>query len=93
MGGLTPTGLPMTLVSPADCARLPTLERMARRVSEQIDSCQNEQSLDRLCRCLQSLLAEISELESVEMASKADEIARRRDARRAGRVKGRGASA
>ncbi|WP_156675121.1 hypothetical protein [Mycobacterium sp. E2989] len=47
-------------------------------------------NLDRLCAGLRATLAEVAELEVVEGVSAADEIARRRDARRAGRAKGRG---
>jgi hypothetical protein len=83
----------MTLVSPANCDRLPTLKRMAARLAEQIDDCDNAQNLDRSCARLQSVMAEFAELEVVEGQSAADEIARRRSARRAGRAKGRGGAA
>jgi outer membrane murein-binding lipoprotein Lpp len=63
-------------------------------LAEQIDSCCNEQSLDRLCARLQSVMGEVAELEVGAASSAADQIAARRSARRAGRVKGRrGASA
>jgi hypothetical protein len=90
MPGKTPTGADMTLVSPADCDRLPTLKRMAARLAEQIDDCDCAQSLDRLCARLQSVMGEVAELEVVEGATAADMIAARRQARRAGRAKGRG---
>jgi hypothetical protein len=94
MPGTNPLGQPMTLVSPADCVRLPTLRRLASRLAEEVDSCNNQQNLDRLAARLQSLLAEIAELEVVDGAGAADEIARRRQARRAGRAtKGRCGSA
>jgi hypothetical protein len=94
MPGKTPTGADMTLVSVADCDRLPTLKRMAARLAEQIDACDNAQNLDRLCARLQSVMGEVAELEVVASAGAADMIAARRNARRAGRAKGRrGASA
>jgi hypothetical protein len=66
MPGKTPTGEDMTLVSVADCDRLPTLKQMAARLSEEVDACNNAQNLDRLCARLQSVLAEVAELEVVE---------------------------
>jgi hypothetical protein len=93
MPGKTPTGADMTLVSVVDCDRLPTLKRMAARLAEQIDDCDNAQNLDRLCARLQSVMAEVAELEVGEGAAAADMIAARRNARRAGRSKGRGGAA
>lgn len=83
MPGKRPDGLDMTLVSPADCVRLPTLHRMAHRLAEQIDDCDNAQNLDRLCARLQSVMSQIDALSPPDEGSPADEIRRRRLARRA----------
>lgn len=50
MPGKTPLGADMTLVSLADCDRLPALRRMAARLAEQIDACDNAQFGPALCR-------------------------------------------
>jgi hypothetical protein len=64
-----------------------TLRRMRDRLAEEIDACDSQANLERMCARLSALLAEIDELDLHSTPSAADQ------ARRAGRAKGRGGAA
>jgi hypothetical protein len=70
-----------------------TLRRMRDRLAEEIDACDSQANLERMCARLSALLAEIDELDLQSTPSAADQIAQRRQARRPGRAKGRGGAA
>ena len=89
MPGKTPLGVPMTLVSMQTSDRLRTLERLRDRIAEEIDATDSAHHVERLAARLTAVLAEIDALPGDEMGA-ADQIAARRQARRAGRAKGRG---
>jgi hypothetical protein len=86
-----PLGLDMTLVSVTE-DRLAVLKRMQRRLSEQIDTNGDERALCLLMTRLQSVMAEIAELDAEDARSAADEIAARRQARLAARRRPRSKS-
>ena len=76
-----PLGGDMTMVSVTE-DRLSALQRMRARLAEQIDVCGDERSLGLLMTRLQSVMAEIDELDPATMMGAADRISLRRAQRR-----------
>ncbi len=77
----TVMGGDMTLVSVTE-DRLATLKRMRARLAEQVDTCGDERTLCLLMTRLQDVMREIAELDIDDESSPADQIAKRREARR-----------
>ena len=77
-------GADMPLISVVE-DRLAVLKRMQTRLSQQVDVCGDERALCLLMTRLQDVMREISELDVAAQTCAADEIAQRRQERRAAR--------